>query len=227
MRSRALMMILAVAAVAIGPQTASATPVTGILSIVGNVALTKDTTSFPDLMPGTNGVVGVSSGDFASLSGTAAILLTLDKTVDPVGAPISLPDFVTLTAAPDIVLNLTKIDFGIFTSASCGAAPAVGQLCTPTGTEFNFINTPSGSIASFSVEGVATRISTGEETPFQGDFTFQFAGIPYQNVLAALAAGGTVSGTYSASFDVVPEPATALLLGLGALALAAGRRRLA
>ena len=216
MRSKTMLLIVALAAFVVArPPAASAVPIIGHFSIVGNVSLTSMVTSFPDLMPGTNMIVGSGgTGDFGPLGGTAGTLLNLDKTVDPVGVPISLSGFVTFAADPNIRLDLTFISPGVGGLADCASAPAVGQSCTPPGSEFTFINLPGGSVATFAVSGTATNVATMEQSLFSGGFSLQFT-VPFQSVLATLAGGGTLQSTYSASFSVIPEPGTLLLLGSG------------
>ncbi len=183
---------------------------------------------------------------FAPLVGTSGTILDLDASTAPVGSPISKPSFLTLGAAPGFTLTLTSIAPGIFSSSACTAAPAPGQTCTPLAPSvsnlldyiifygplpppwipgstqasyfpaFDLVNTGLGSTLSFAVSGTVTNLSDSSTSLVTGIFTAQFAGMPYQQVLATLASGGSVAAAYSASFNaVVPEPATALLLALG------------
>ena len=153
------------------------------------------------------------------------------------------PNFLTFPSDPDIALNLTFLSLGVDPLAQCVAPPATGQLCTPA---FASLVTPSnplglsplnlenlpggGSVASFAVAGQMLRISTGEISPYTGVYTTQF-GVPYQFLLASMANGGSVTGTYSATFvtpvrDVpVPEPATLVLTAPAVFALYRRRRR--
>jgi len=57
-------------------------------------------------------------------------------------------------------------------------------------------------------------------------FTSQF-NTPYQSVLGTLAADGSVTNTFSASFTAtaIPEPVTLTLVGSGLLAIGLLRRK--
>ncbi|HVX65185.1 MAG TPA: PEP-CTERM sorting domain-containing protein [Bryobacteraceae bacterium] len=160
--------------------------------------------------------------------------MDLDVTAQPVGVPISLPNFLVLPGG--ISFELTQIDAGVFGSADCLAAPAPGQTCTPLApppkSPFNLMNTAVGSTASFTIRGIATM--TGDTTTppstVLGTFTTQFTGRNYQSMLQTISTGGTVRASYSANFIVeeVPEPSTAYLALGGFILAAAGilRRRL-
>src|SRR5207249_8268464 len=125
-------------------------------------------------------------------------------------------------------LDLTFLYPGVLGQAQCAAAPAPGQVCTPSIpalvtpanplglSPYNFTNTQTGSTLSFSVAGNARRISTGETSPFTGVFTEQF-NVSFQAVEATLGAGGTVQNSYSATFQVIPEPPAWSLIALGGI----------
>jgi hypothetical protein len=111
----------------------------------------------------------------------------------------------------------------------CGAAPAAGQTCTPTGSLFTLFNSGLGtSSATWSVSG----ITNDNQSKFTGVFTSQFS-TPYQTVLGNLAATGFATNSYSATFILspnlspIPEPGpmTLTACGLGLVLFAALRRR--
>jgi hypothetical protein len=107
----------------------------------------------------------------------------------------------------------------------CGAAPAAGQTCTPTGSLFTFFNSGLGtSSATWALSGV----TNDGQSKFSGVFTSQFS-TPYQTVLGNLAANGFVTRSYSATFTLspVPEPGpmTLTACGLGLVLFGALRRR--
>ncbi len=205
---------------------AYATPISGTLNITGDVSVGATAIDWLPVGGGTGTltVTASSTGSFAALAGDSGTTKDLDVLAQPVGVPISLPDFIVLPGG--ISLELTMIDPGVFGSADCGAPPAPGQTCTPLLpppiSPFNLMNTAVGSTASFTVRGVAT--SGSDKVAMVGTYTTQFTGRDYQNLLATIGGGGTVEASYSANFEAVPEPSTAYLL-LGGLALAAGALR--
>jgi hypothetical protein len=109
-------------------------------------------------------------------------------------------------------------------STLCGAVPASGQTCTPPGSLFTFSNSGLGtSSATWALSGVT---NDGQST-FIGVFTSQFS-TPYQTVLANLAANGTVTNSYSATFILSapePDPMTLTACGLGLVLFSAALRR--
>jgi hypothetical protein len=228
-----LLALLLAAALGV-PTAARALPVTGELSTSGSLSLSLANLDFLPSGGGSGAfqVAAPSTGSFGALVGTSGTILDLDASTQPVGTPFSLPSFMTFAAAPNVMMTLTFIAPGILGSAQCAAAPAAGQTCTPSGPASSYlpaldlVNTGLGSTLSFGVSGTITDVSDASVTNFTGVVTAQFAGIPYQTLLATLAGGGTVTAAYSADFQaVVPEPATGLLVALGAGALTLARRR--
>jgi hypothetical protein len=150
----------------------------------------------------------------------------------------ALPSFITFAAAPNIRLDLTSVDPGTFTSTDCFAAPAGGQTCTPGApfpqpNPFNLSNGSSTlSVAAITFHGNAVNTTTGETSNFIGVFSSQFT-VPYQTLLSQVAAGGSISTSYSASITAttgpppqIPEPATMILLGSGLIGIfVIGRKR--
>jgi hypothetical protein len=135
-------------------------------------------------------------------------------------------------------LMLSYIVPGIYSSAQCGLAPAVGQQCTTPGSLFNFVNNPPPNNGSCNgqCEATATWVFQGDTNTagvtWTGNFTSQFSvGVPFQTVLAELTANGYVSNTFSAAITLAPaattpEPGTLYLMfiGTGLLGLASFRR---
>jgi hypothetical protein len=129
----------------------------------------------------------------------------------------------TFDADPALgVLSINAVNAGLGTSPQCTAPIAVDHhLCTPLVAPFlTFENTPGGgSSARFIFFGTAS-----DGSPWVGTFTSQF-GMPFQQVLGTLFIQGSISSAYSATFRVVPEPSTGLLVTAGVLGLAIRRRR--
>ncbi len=169
-------------------------------------------------------VVGpFSSGSFAGLGGTQGTAKDLLFASQPVGVPISLTNFLTLAARPDISLELSFIFAGVGGTGSCGAVPAPGQTCTPAGSALDLVNLAGGtSVASFVVDATGRDAGSGQ-TLMDGTFTFPLT-VPYQAFLAQLGTGENVAGSFSASFGrsvattAVPGPSSLLLVALGSVA---------
>lgn len=179
-------------------------------------------------------------GDFSGYLGQGGFIESLNPAVAPPNTAVDLKNFVTFSSSglpnpvstPDIALDLNKVLLGVEGPGDCALAPAAGQNCTPQGipqltnpnnplglSVFNFSNTQTGATVSFSMNGTARRLSTGETSGFTGVFTANFIGTNYQTLFAALNAGLTINTPYSATFIVkpaseVPEAGTlAMLLG--------------
>jgi hypothetical protein len=121
---------------------------------------------------------------------------------------VNVPNFITFAALPTVSVTLTLVRSGLYNAASCAAAPAAGQNCTPVGTWFNFTNlTATSSILSFAVQGtMADSTLPGQTSTLTGLFIAQFASASYQSLLATAAGGGAIPTTYSASFAATPDP---------------------
>lgn len=131
----------------------------------------------------------------------------------PVGTPLDVSNWMTITPSifnatmPVDTFDLTFLPFGVFTSVDCGLPAAQGQTCTPPGSNFNLENTQTGFTASFDVLG-NVHFTNGTVGTFTGTFTSAVNGESYQQALAVIAGGGSVTETYTASFalSTVPEP---------------------
>jgi hypothetical protein len=241
--SKGLLAIAGVAGLsALCVSSASAAPITGTVNISGSVAVGGTFIDFQPPVGPPSGSFVVSNtgntGSFAGLNNTSGTVLDLNEMVQTPGVAFPpLNGFLTFASAPTIRLDLTSIDVGSFTSTDCFAAPAAGQTCTPplgfggaVGTNpFNLNNTtPGTSTASITFHGNAVNTSTGEVSSFIGVFSSQFT-VPYQTLLQDIAAGQTISTSYSASItttSAVPEPATMILLGSGLIGIfVIGRKR--
>lgn len=208
------------------PPASMAAPISGTLDITGTASVGATTIDWWPIGGG-DGVFMVepsSSGDFTPVTNTPGTAQDLDVTVQPVGSPFLLSNFLVFSAAPNIHFDLTFIEPGVFGPAGCAAAPAPGQTCTPLlpppSSPFNLMNGPNrSSTASFNVKGLV-RNDLGGVSNFIGTYTTQFTGMWYQDLLAVIQSGGTVSRSYSATFVVtpIPEPGTwSLILISGAL----------
>jgi hypothetical protein len=232
------------------PAPSFATQISGVLSIGGSSAEVGATflnflcnSTISASCPSGYGNFLVSapvSGSFTPYSGDNGFIHSLSQASQPANTPFSLANFLIFNPAgtvlpPDIALDLTFIFLGTQGQAQCLVGPVAGQNCTPalptliTATNpmglspFNLQNTQTGSTASFSLAGNARRISTGEISAFSGVFTAQFT-VPYQTYLPTIASGGSVTNSYSATFNAttIPEPQTTALV-LGGLLVLLGR----
>jgi hypothetical protein len=249
--SVALQLLLAVA-LATGT-IASATPLAGQFNFSGTADVSLLGVDYtPPVGGGVGEIVvlpGGNTGDFASLNTGVSFgeILDRDESSQPVGSNISVPNWLTLAAMPNLSFTLEFIAPGVFNSAQCFAGAANQQTCTPPPFDAdgpggnpaiispynltNSTNTTGGinSTASFVVSGQVMDTNTGELGVFRGIFNATFQDTPYQELLAAVLSGGTVTAPFSAQITVtaIPEPSSmALALG-GAALLGAGllRRR--
>jgi len=223
----------------------SATPISGMFSIDGNITvsaamITWANTNAP-FTPNQANVGENGTGSFASLDGTLVTIEDLNSGTEPVGSTFGPDQFISFNSAPAGFPTLL-IDYiypGVFSSAACSASPAVGQTCTPTGpgggaSPFSFANVqgnqgtpPIESEATFTFGGVTT-----DGGVWEGQFSADF-NVPYQTVLSTLASSGSVTDTYASSLTVTvgaatPEPGSGIMLGsgLGLVLLSLGSRRL-
>jgi hypothetical protein len=139
---------------------------------------------------------------------TIADLTVDNSSTNVVGTPIS--DFITQNALGGYRFSLTS---------------------APDGNTFGPISlfaSGNGTTAEFSVNGFVTGGDYGtRQVRYNGLFSAQFANLTPAEVIAAIDGGGTPRVSVSATFEVVPEPSTYVLLatGLGTLGLVARRRR--
>lgn len=224
--------LLAVGLVALAamPIAARANIITGVLNITGTAEFTSTGVTFLDNEFSINSPAGAQQGGFATLAGTSGTIDGITNPPDSVG-PLDVPDFMTFAVAPNISITLTFLKPGIDGAAGCTLSPpAAGQLCTPnlpSQSPFNLQNTSStGSILSFGIDGLEVDSLTGETAVIVGSFTVPFATDSFQDFLATVGDGGTVTSSFAGQFAVVqtsptPEPRTLIFMlgGIGALVL--------
>jgi len=184
------------------------------------------------------GLTGVFAG-IAGFSGNAQAnvtnLVNPPEVVGPPGfAPQPFMSFCATTPCVPPVTTTLLVNFipnGIFPPTQCGPPPSVGQVCTTPGSLFNFVNNPGGPSApngQATATWVLNGVTNDGQSSWTGNFTAQF-GVPFQTVFAQLAATGSVSNTYSATFTVtqitIPEAGTMSMLGLGLVVFSTLLRR--
>jgi hypothetical protein len=195
---------------------------------LSNGAVDLNCTLPSTLIPGScpagtgNALVDTATGDMAPffLEGVFVESVTF-----PLDTPINVPDWLTVTPSilngtlPAITFDLTFLPLGVFSSADCSAVAAAGQTCTPVGSDLNLENTQTGFTASFDVMGI-THFLDGSMGAFTGTFTSTVNGENYQQALATILSGGTVTETYTASFTLSTIPEPSYLAGFAGLGLA-------
>jgi hypothetical protein len=229
----------------------SAAPITGTFNVAGNVTVTaaaggNTVITFNQLLTNIVNMANIGAtvtGDFAAPTNLAfapIMIMPLTSATEPALPPGGLfppQTFITfLPPAPAGFSSLLDdhISIGVFSNTQCLVAPAVGQTCTPSGlpgfaanSALNLTNQEGvgGSInstASFALSGVTADGQAIWTGVLSANFT-----TPYQTVLAAFAANGSVTNTYSGTFTLtpIPEAGTMSLLGLGLVGLSMRLRR--
>jgi hypothetical protein len=211
---------------------APAATISGSFNLNGIVTVTATTIDWNSDQPPPVGTPEMftmtqGTGAFATTFGQETIhnLNSAAEPVNTVFPPVDFIDFPTNPALPSLLINFVAGGNGGTTG--CTQPPAATtppQTCTlpnpPIGSPFTFQNNSvngqvTGSSATWTFNGVT---SDGLET-WSGIFTSQFIGQSYQQVLAAFGPGGSgsVQASYSGTIIVapIPEPGTALLIGLG------------
>ena len=222
---------------------AIASPIAGTLQLGGTFTIGPDFLNFCSSAgpcpsaPGSWNVPGNGTGDLSAPYASdpnGGSITNLSDAGEPVGTVLAGMGVTFLTFASSGALPTPDIDFwvkevfgGVGGAVVCGAAPAPGQICTPSGSAVTLVNGAGGnSSGTITMQGLARRISTGELSNLKIVLTSQF-NMPFQSVLNTLGADGSVTNTFSGSFAAtpIPEPVTSALVGSSLLALGLLRRR--
>jgi hypothetical protein len=223
--------ILAVSLVTIAslPIAARADLILGTLNATGTANVSLGNVGFLDNELFINSPAAAQTGGFTALEGSTAVIKDLTNPPDAVG-PLNIPDFITFADAPNISITLTFLLPGVDGAAGCSATPpAAGQFCTPDVpalSPYNLFNSSSSSsTASFNVLGLEVDSLTGDTIPVVGAFSEPFTALNFQQILAEVESGGTVTTAFGAQFVTTPEPSTEVELMIGFCAVGIGLLR--
>jgi hypothetical protein len=200
----------------------------------GNFGITSSSVSFSSLTNVSDQfTLSGGTGSFVGSDGTNDVN-SISGAVNPVGTAFTPTVFISFPSGPTQTLNLDFIDAGVNPSAGCAATPpAGGQTCTPaavSGHILSMLNLENTSANALTVSWTVSGVTSDGLSTWSAIFSTQITE-PYQTFLAAIAAGGTVTDTYSATVDVTqnvsptPEPGTLVMLGSGLLGMAGLIRR--
>lgn len=192
--------------------------ITGQLDFTGAVTATATTFDFLPATLGTGNFIIVpfsppNSGFFAPLAGTSGAIKDISSvpapgfTTAPADVPILVQDFLTFASAPTASFTLTSIQSTIF--AQTGSSVSATILVS------GFFVDSSDPATTYSGSGI---------------FTTQIQNQTIAGLTNLLASGGSVTASYSASFQAVPEPTplpAILALGIIGTGVLVLRRRLA
>ena len=202
-----------------------ATPI-GTLTLAncagGGVIVTATTIDWTLPVGGGNGCIQTGVGTAVTYGLGSTLGPGIQGTIlDLTGAfPIN---FITFLSAPGLHFDLLQL--GPSTANTNCAALTIGQSCSAAaGSPFLLtLSSLTSSTVSLQASGTAGD-SVSSSSVWSGGFTTQIANMTPAQIQAAIANGGSVSSTYSGDFRVtitgVPEPGTAILMGMGVFLIA-------
>ena len=221
------------------PTQASATTLEGVLDVNGAVIVTGDSIDFEPLGLGT-GLENITDTSTFAVDGVvvtagANLATTKDLAIPPnvapnalIGEEFVLDFFQTLHEFPTLNFQLNYV-------ATCGEL-GVQFACPVLGSPFGFAEASVLGVTNTTVTMAVSGLvwDTADLDPliynWTGIYTAQFPGQTIAQVLAEFNAAGMIDASFSASKiviadQVIPEPATLLLLGSGLFGAAVRARR--
>jgi len=204
----------------LGSISAVATPVAGDLIVKGSFQVHVNSIDFFPLggISGDFNVEPTSTGFFAGLvDSTDSEDGKITDLSEPVGTDISVLPFLTFDLRPDVVVELTRINDGIF--APCLATPS----CSVN--QFNF--TRAGTSVVLNVGLIGNVVESGTRSGnLTGTLTSIFNDTTIAQLLLEIADVGfknaPFDGHFTTASNPVPEPGTSSLLAAGGVLGALG-----
>lgn len=215
MRCKAILAVLLLVGLGFLMSVPARATLTGTLNIMGEVHLDATHLDWLPLGGGAGFIINgfSSTGSFTAIPGFAlGHALDLDLAVTPVGVPLALSAYMLLPQ-PSPIFSF-DLNF-IFPGATTGP--------------LTLTDTTTGVNLAWGVRTTATDLRDDSTACFIGTYSSQINGMTAAALLTLLESGGSITSTYSASFNPCPAPipATALLLltGLAGLFWQVARRR--
>jgi len=219
------------ALLALASSSLSAAPISGQFNITGNVSVSLAVVDWQS-NGGTTGLFTTespNSGDFSGLfCGNPPHCTGVAKDLFPPPGPVlSFLSGFTAAGFGGLFFDMSGVIAPTAPACSTVTNPLVNVDCSLG--QFTLKNTGAGVQVDFGVTGFfqngadLTSRNTGV-----GLYTTQMAGKTVLGVVQNIAGGGFESASYSANYvasAAVPEPGTAAMLGIGALAMFLGRMR--
>jgi hypothetical protein len=209
----------------------SAAPITGSFNIIGTVTVSGavvdwqsnggTTGSFATEVPATGDFAGLSCGNPPFCTGVAKDLLP------PPGPVLSFLSGFTAPGFGTLFFDMTAIIPPGAPACSTVTNPGLNVDCTLGA--FTLKNTASGVAVDFGLTGFFQRgADLTSRNSGIGLYTTQLVGATVLGVVQTINTGGSISASYSGNYiasATIPEPGTAAMLGIGAIAMFLGRMR--
>lgn len=168
----------------------------------GNGVMDSDgTTGFFNIIP---------NNDAGLIKDLATVANSLGYSVAPVGATVSIDNFLSFTSIPTTNIRLTQLPFA--------------STCTPSATVAcigPFQLSQNGAHVSVSINVIGDILNGPDTTGFSGQITAQFLD---KTIAAVVDGASTTTGVLADSWSgaisaTIPEPGTVTMLGIGLFAM--------